>query len=137
MDIEFGNLGKLDTHGTGWFIGFSEWTRSGSADAPNLRYMPKDALASTIHAKWMLHPANDDRGTQKPPSEGRTISILVSDGGRFRIQFAPNERFDATNTVQYLLDAHGDFVIWGEDIHHRWFVDRECTILTLRWIPKP
>ncbi|EKV00424.1 hypothetical protein Lepto7375DRAFT_2538 [Leptolyngbya sp. PCC 7375] len=26
MDIEFGNLDNLDTNGTGWFIGFSDWT---------------------------------------------------------------------------------------------------------------
>lgn len=135
MDIEFGNAGKLDTHGTGWFIGFSQWTQSGNAEAANLRYIPKGSLAHTLHAKWMVHPAGDDRGSQKPPSEGRTISILVSERGVFRIQFAPNQHFGASETVEYTLNAHGDFIIWGENIHHRWFVDEECTILSLRWTP--
>lgn len=136
MDIEFGNAGKVDTHGTGWFVGFSDWTKSGGA-GPNLRYMPKEGLAHTIHAKWMHHPAGDDRGTKKPPSEGRTISIMVSEGGLFRIEFAPDERFDASDTHRYVLKDHADFVIWGEDIYHRWFVDEDCTILTLRWVPVP
>jgi len=24
--VEFGNAGGLDTRGTGWFVGFSDWT---------------------------------------------------------------------------------------------------------------
>lgn len=139
MDIEFGNAGTLDTHGTGWFIGFSDWTKSSAdqsrAQSPSLRYMPQGGLAHTIHAKWMVHPAHDDRGTHKPPSQGRTISILVSERGLFRIEFAPDERFDPSASSAYTLKAHGDFVIWGEGLHHRWFVDEECTILTLRWVP--
>jgi hypothetical protein len=135
QDIEFGNAGRLETNQTGWFIGFSEWAKSGDAQSANLRYMPEGAPAHTLHAKWMTHPAGDDRGTQKPPSDGRTISILVSDTGLFRIQFAPTERFDIHDTVEYRLTTHGDYVIWGESIHHRWFVDQSCTILTFRWIP--
>ena len=69
MDIEFGNAGAINTNGTGWFIGFSEWAKANLAGVTDLRYMPKDALARTLHVKWMDHPANDDRGTVKPPSE--------------------------------------------------------------------
>jgi hypothetical protein len=135
VEIEFGNVGQLDTHGTGWFIGFSDWVKSRDDQIPSLRYMPKDHLAHTLHAKWMSHPVHDDRGTHKPPSEGRTISLLVSNEGLFRLQFAPNDVFSESQTVEYRLNNHGDFVIWGEHIHHRWFVDQACTILTLRWIP--
>ncbi len=28
MDLEFGNAGSIDTRGTGWFVGFSDWTRA-------------------------------------------------------------------------------------------------------------
>lgn len=135
MDIEFGNAGTLETDQTGWFIGFSQWAKSREAQAANLRYMPKDSLLHTLHVKWMAHSANDNRGTQKPPSQGRTISMLVSENGSFRIHFAPNDQFDEAELIEYRLSAHGDFVIWGENIHHRWFVDEACTIMTLRWIP--
>lgn len=135
MDIEFGNVETLDTNGTGWFIGFSDWTKANVSGIPDLRFMSKDALAHTLHVKWMIHPANDDRGTAKPPSEGRTISILVSESGKFRLEFSKSQDFPTEQTIKYTLQNHGDFVIWGENIHHRWFVDETCTILTLRWVP--
>jgi hypothetical protein len=135
LDIEFGNAGELDTNNTGWFIGFSEWAKANVAGATDLRYMAKDALARTIHVKWMDHPANDPRGTAKPPSEGRSISILVSESGKFRIEFSADADFPAGKVVRHRLLKHGDFVAWGENIHHRWFVDEACTILTIRWIP--
>jgi hypothetical protein len=136
MDIEVGNAGAVDTNGTGWFIGFSDWTKSTTdRSLASLRYMPKNSLAHTLHMKWMEHPADDDRGQQKPPSAGRTISILVSQAGRFRIQFSNSETFADQQIVETCLSKHGDFVIWGEDIYHRWFVDEQCTVLTLRWIP--
>lgn len=135
MDIEFGNVGALDTKGTGWFIGFSDWTKTNAAGVANLRFMAQDTLAHTIHAKWMVHPVHDDRGAAKPPSEGRTISILVSESGRFRLEFSLDERFGMAQTLRHTLEQHGDFVIWGKNIYHRWFVDQACTILTLRWVP--
>ncbi|HIK14183.1 MAG TPA: hypothetical protein IGS53_02610 [Leptolyngbyaceae cyanobacterium M33_DOE_097] len=135
MDIEFGNVGELNTKHTGWFIGFSDWTRTNAVGTPNLRYMAQDALARTLHAKWMLHPAGDDRGIAKPPSEGRTISILVSESGRFQLEFSLDEQFAEAQTRRYTLQRHGDFIIWGENIYHRWFVEQACTILTLRWVP--
>jgi hypothetical protein len=135
VDIEFGNAGALDTNNTGWFVGFSDWTKANIADVTNLRFMEKDALAQTIHMKWMVHPANDPRGAIKPPSEGRTLSILVSEAGRFRLEFSADDRFSPDQSVLHTLQSHGDFVVWGDRIYHRWFVDEACTILTLRWTP--
>jgi len=131
MDVEFGNAGDLFTGGTGWFLGFSEWAK---AEA-NLRFMPRERRSHTLSMKWMNHPEGDDRGTAKPPSEGRTISILVSENGRFRIEFSEDSAFPKDATSEFMLSRHGDFVIWGERLFHRWFVDDACTILTLRWIP--
>ena len=135
MDIEFGNAGALDTNGTGWFIGFSDWARANVAGVPDLRFMAKGALAHTIHAKWMAHPKGDDRGTAKPPSDGRTLSILVSESGRFRLEFSGDGTFPAGRVVAHTLERHGDFVIWGTNLHHRWFVDEACVVLTFRWVP--
>jgi hypothetical protein len=137
MDLEFGNAGAIDTTGTGWFIGFSDWARANVPGAVDLRYVPGSAPCHTLGVKWMSHSAGDDQGTSKPPSEGRSISILVSEKGRFRLEFSRDKNFPASQVVQHTLQAHGDFVIWGENIHHRWFVDEECVILTIRWIPIP
>jgi hypothetical protein len=135
VDIEFGNINNLDTRGTGWFIGFSEWAKANVAGVPDLRYAAKNSLVHTVHAKWMEHPEGDLRGSAKPPSDGRTISILVSEAGRFQLQFSDKADFPVESTAQYTLENHGDFVIWGENIYHRWSVDAKCVILTFRWIP--
>ena len=135
MEIEVGNAGAVDTGGTGWFIGFGDWTLSDDPGPVNLRFLPPDALARGLQVKWMTHPAHDPRGTGKPCSEGRTISLLVSEGGRFRLEFSPEPSFSPGGLVRHTLDRHGDFVIWGPGLHHRWFVDETCTILTIRWTP--
>ena len=135
MDIEFNNAGDIDTNGNGWFIGYSDGAKAGIDGVTDLRYMPKDAEAHTITVKWMFHPAGDDRGQTKPPSEGRTISILVSESGNFVLDFSPSDDFGDPRTVRHELKRCGDFVIWGEGIYHKWSVNNECTILTIRWIP--
>jgi hypothetical protein len=135
VDIEVGNAGALNTSGTGWFMGFSDWAKANVAGATDLRFMAKNSLAHTIHAKWMVHPKGDDRGTAKPPSDGRTISILVREGGAVRLEFSADKNFPAGHVTTHTLQKHGDFVIWGENIHHRWFVDQASVILTFRWVP--
>ncbi|MGH8503922.1 MAG: hypothetical protein ACREVE_15945 [Gammaproteobacteria bacterium] len=135
MDIEFNNIAELDTGGTGWFMGFSDWAKAMLAGVADLRYMPADQRSHALCMKWMAHPAHDPRGVAKPPSQGRTLSILVSETGCFRLEFARDRDFPAQHLRRCTLRRHGDFVIWGEGLHHRWFVDQACTILTLRWIP--
>jgi hypothetical protein len=136
MDVEFGNAGEIFTDETGWFVGFSEWAKTGSAERSELRFMPKEQRSHTLCVKWMFHPACDGRGEAKPPSEGRTLSILVSEGGRFRIEFSERSDFPPEETIGFRLERHGDFFVWGERLHHRWFVDADCTLLTIRWIPE-
>lgn len=133
MDIEFNNAGSVNTNGTGWFVGFSEWANP--ANAADLRYIPAETRSHHLSIKWMEHPAHDPRGVGKPLSEGRTISLLVSEQGRFRIQFSEHPDFPAGQGVEHVLEQQGDFVIWGENLYHRWVVDQTATILTVRWIP--
>ena len=140
MEIECGNTSNLDTEGTGWFIGFSSWTRNpqvaGLPQSPaDLRFMPAETQVQSLQVKWMVHPAGDPRGATKPASKGRTISILVSETGRFHLEIAPDARFDPCCVQRHLLRHHGDFLIWGAGLHHRWWVEETCTILTLRWVP--
>jgi len=134
LQIETGNAGKLDTQGTGWFLGFSEWTRSGESGDGGLRHVPADACSRGLCMKWMAHRAGDPRGVDKPISEGRTISILVG-SGRFRIAFSDSPEFPPEATREHLLCETGDFVAWGEGVYHRYAVDADCTVLTLRWSP--
>ncbi|WP_151637609.1 hypothetical protein [Noviherbaspirillum aerium] len=136
MDIEFGHLDGIDTQGTGWFLGFSDWVRDSSNEAGGLRYMPSDRRSHTLAMKWMRHAAGDPRGSGKPVSEGRTISILVGMPGRFRLQFSEYPDFPEESIAEYLLETNGHFCLWGEGIHHRYTVEEGCTILTLRWIPE-
>jgi hypothetical protein len=136
MDIEFGNAAQLDTNDTGWFIGFSEWTKANLQSTTSLRYMPQAQRAHTLSMKWMQHPAHDPRGIVKPASTGRTVSILVSELGGFRLEFSQHPDFPEDLFVRYILRRHGDFVIWGGNLYHRWFADADSTILTLRWVPE-
>lgn len=136
MHIEFNNASALDTKGTGWFVGFSEWAKANEPGVFDLRYLPREMRSHSLCMKWMAHPKGDPRGGSKPPSEGRTLSILVSESGRFRLQFCEHPEFAVGQVVEYALDRHGQFVVWGEGLYHRWFVDADCTILTLRWVPE-
>jgi len=135
MDVEFGNAGELFTNNTGWFIGFSEWNKIGSDEQSALRLVPNEQRLHALCVKWMFHPSGDDRGVAKPPSQGRTLSILASERGVFRVQFSEDPEFPADRTTEFRLRRHGDFALWGDRLHHRWFVDADCTILTVRWIP--
>jgi len=135
MDVEFNNVANLDTGGTGWFIGFSDWASARLPGVSDLRYMPAELRSHSLCMKWMTHPAGDPRGVAKPPSMGRTLSVMVSDAGRFRLQFARDQKFSKGQMRCYTLRRQGDFVIWGENLHHRWQVEEACTILTLRWVP--
>ena len=135
MDVEFGNAGQLDTKGTGWFVGFSDWARAGNAGVTDLRYIDKHSLSHTLSIKWMSHPSKDKNGGDKPISVGRTISILASEAGKFRIKFSLDPTYPPATTQEYFLENHGDFVAWGEGVYHSWGVDEPCVIATVRWIP--
>lgn len=135
MDIEFGNLDNLDTNGTGWFIGFSDWTKSESANDTNLRFNPYGQEFSNLSVKWMHHKVGETKGLNKPLSYGRTITMLMSATGGFRIEFSERPGFKEADTQSCLLANRGDFVIWGENLYHQAFVESDSTTLTIRWEP--
>ena len=133
MDVEFGNAGELDTHGTGWFVGFSEWAKA-SQRVP-LRFMPADLASTGLCVKWFMHTPGNPNGQPKPLSEGRTISIMVGEPGEFRLEFSAGSSFDAGETLMHVLQRVGDFAIWGSGLYHRAFCVRPACILTIRWLP--
>ena len=130
--LEFGNAGELDTQGTGWWIGFSDWTRDGGAD---LRHMPPGLAASGVSAKWYDHPAGHPNGEAKPVSEGRSVSLLAGDAGAFRLDFSPDPAYPPDRTFTRVLRRRGDFAAWGAGLYHRAFGLLDSSILTLRWVP--
>ena len=113
MTIEFGNAGSLDTGGSGWFIGFGPWISDGHGASHPLRFMAEDRAARAFQMKWMHHPAGDDRGSGKPPRQRRTISMLVSESGAFRREFATSADFEERELIRQRLGNNGDYVIRG------------------------
>jgi hypothetical protein len=107
MEIEFGNASEVDTRGTGWFVGCGAWTRNGGLD---LHHIPEEARSRGVCLKWIDHHAGDPNGVGKPPSVGRKVSILVSDSGRFRVEFSDDPAFPEGRTVAHTLTRRGDFV---------------------------
>ena len=132
MDIEFGNSGSLDTNETGWFVGFSDWTKS---TGNNLRNLPFDSCHKGLCIKWYEHKVGIPNGEAKPISTGRTISILVGDSGEFKLEYSSTEIYKPENTKEFTLTESGDFVIWGSNIYHRAYCLKPSKILTVRWEP--
>jgi len=132
MEIEFGNASEVETNGTGWFIGFSQWAKT---ESPSLRHMPAELASTGLCVKWFLHNAGDPNGEPKPVSEGRTISILVGQPSEFKIEFSKSAAFEPSDTTTFVLRRPGDFVIWGPGIYHRAFGLQHACILTIRWLP--
>lgn len=133
LPVEFGNADDLDTHQTGWMIGFSDWTQ----DEPHhLRHVPAGTLSAGLCVKWFCHAEGDPNGEDKPISVGRTMSILVSEGSEFRIDFSADPTFPPEATLVHTLRQRGDFLIWGAGVHHRAFGLKPATIMTIRWDPQ-
>lgn len=130
MDIDTGNAHDTDTQGTGWFIGFSPWTLPSTA---GLRHVPKDQPVTGLCVKWFHHPPGHESGA-KPVSEGRTASILVTDGGHFEIDFCMDASF-ASGVRTVVLRREGDYAVWGAGLHHRWRCIDSATVATVRWSP--
>jgi hypothetical protein len=137
MDIEIGDANAVDTQGTGWFVGHGPWVPRPGPATPGLRWVPEAAACTGVSMKWMRHPAGDPRGTGKPVSVGRTLSILVGEGGRFRLELSEDPDFPDGATERVTLERAGQYCAWGAGLHHRYAIDADCTILTLRWVPTP
>ncbi|MEW6344131.1 MAG: hypothetical protein AB1704_26030 [Pseudomonadota bacterium] len=129
-NVEFGNAGDLNTNGTGWFVGFSEWTKGSSTE---LRHVDAGESSAGLCIKWFAHPAGDPNGEAKPLSEGRTMSILVSPASEFRLEFSTTVDFAPNELLAHTLRRQGEFVIWGLGIFHRAYGIQSASILTVRW----
>ena len=83
--------------------------------------------------KWFDHPTGHDSGATKPVSVGRTVSILVTEGSRFELDFCEDAAFPPERTRAVVLQRPGDYAAWGAGLFHRWRCVQRATIATLRW----
>ena len=114
--LEIGNaweLRSLDVPMTNWIVGEGPTIPTNS-----LRFMRQfnknkgitGDSATDVAIKWFVHSPEDDPdwGGKKPKSDGRTMSILASEG-EFQLVFTKDE-----TTYTLTLDQPGDFAIWGQ-----------------------
>jgi hypothetical protein len=98
----------------GWFIGrFVE--------------MPHDLRSSqTVEVKWSTHLAGTQKQFWGVSEEATTLCVLIK--GNVSIQFPGRE----CNLTQ-----EGDYAIWSAGVPHRWAVEQESLVLTVRWPSAP
>jgi hypothetical protein len=131
--IEYGNAGEVTTNGTGWIIGYGPWLAEAVLrHTPEATIRPAEGERLEVTVKWYSHPRGQ-RDEANKPSNGRTISLLVSERGGFRLTFSNLEK---THFTECVLSRHGDFVVWGEGLNHKWVTEYPSTVLTVRWEPR-
>lgn len=130
MHLVTGNFSDADTRGTGWVVGFSDWTRLPGSD---LLHVPQDAALSGLCLKWYDHADGHESGNTKAPSTGRTVSLLVNEGAHFELDFSEDPGFPPERTRTVVFRRAGDYAAWGAGVQHRWRCVRRSTILTVRW----
>jgi len=137
--LEYGNAWQLrppDQPHSNWIIGDHpaipkdslRFVRHRSATA--CQEIP--ALVQNLSLKWFEHQLDDcpEWGQAKPPSQGRTLSLLAG-AGEFELRFrrGPDE-------LVLVLDVPGDYALWGEGLEHCWRPLRPSSMLTMRWLPQ-
>ncbi len=136
--LEYGNAWQLrspDQPHSNWIIGDHP-----AIPKHSLRFVPHSglnagpdapALLENLCVKWFEHQPDDNPawGQAKPPSQGRTLSLLAGEG-EFELRFrrGPEE-------LVLVLDVPGDYALWGEGLEHCWRPLRPSPLLTLRWQP--
>jgi hypothetical protein len=85
--------------------------------------------AANLAVKWFVHDPADppEWGERKPPSVGRTLSLLAAPGA-FELRFRRGE-----DEAEVVLEEPGDFALWGPGLAHSWRVLAPSVVLTVRW----
>ncbi|MEU8262275.1 signal peptidase I [Micromonospora sp. NPDC048999] len=88
---------------------------------------PGDVRHSTeVEVKWGAHPAGEARSAWATGERRTALLVLIS--GAFRVELPDR-------TV--VLREPGDYVVWGRDVDHSWYAERESVVLTVRWPSVP
>ena len=94
----------------GWFLG---------------HFVPEsdvDLHSRDVEIKWGVHRRGETRAEWSPPSEARTVTLLIR--GRFAVLFHDHE---------ILLEREGDFAYFGPGVAHSFRCDEDSLMLTVRW----
>jgi len=136
--LEYGNAWQLrpsDQPHSNWIIGDHPAIPTDSlrfvrhrTEAPGLE---TPDLMQNLSLKWFEHQLDDCPawGQNKPPSQGRTLSLLAGEG-EFELRFRRG-----SGELVLVLDVPGDYALWGEGLEHSWRPLRPSSLLTLRWLP--
>jgi len=136
--LEYGNAWQLrppDQPHSNWIIGDHPAIPTDSlrfvrhrTEVPGLE---TPDLMQNLSLKWFEHQLDDCPawGQNKPPSQGRTLSLLAGEG-EFELRFRRG-----SGELVLVLDVPGDYALWGEGLEHSWRPLRPSSLLTLRWLP--
>jgi hypothetical protein len=93
-------------------------------------FVPPDLglrATSDVEVKWGTHRLGDAR-PEWGANDATTLSVLVS--GCIRYEFADGSAV--------ALERRGDYALWAPGVAHRWWIEREDTVVfTVRWPSRP
>ena len=92
-------------------------------------FMEGPRRSSEVEVKWGAHGREESSPGWSHCETATTLSVLVS--GRFELAF----RNVPENTV--MLNAPGDYVLFGPGVSHRWTAVEDAVIMTVRWPSLP
>jgi hypothetical protein len=113
VGINFGNANDASPEYKGWFTGHFV------GEPDDLEH------SEAVEIKWGVHGPGDERA-EWSSDQATTITILIR--GRMRMIFQDRE---------YVLEKEGDYVIWASAIPHKWAVEADSLIITVRWSSPP
>jgi hypothetical protein len=131
--VEVGNAWALrspDEPQTNWFLGDHP-----GIPADSLRFLrhgghPEGGqVVENLALKWFHHDPGDPTawGEAKPISSGHSLSLLAGPGA-FELRFSREGE-----ELRLLLEAPGDFALWGPGLGHSWRALEPSVVMTLRW----
>lgn len=110
----FGNANADNVRSSGWFIG---------------QFVPPELglrHQTDVELKWGVHPDGDKRPSPWANRNGTTISVLIE--GALRVAF----HVDGVEK-QVMLEAKGDYVVFGPDTVHSWEATGDTIVLSIRF----
>lgn len=108
-EIHKGNTYTDGAERRGWFVG---------------PFMPANSLlhSNQVEIKWVEHKAGEVREGWVEDEKRTSLCVLLA--GKYLLHF------DQTSA---LLEEPGDYVLWGEDVAHKWEAIEDSLIVTVRW----
>ncbi len=113
QSVYFGNVNNESTAQRGWFIGhFIE-------DKDSLRF------SQDVEMKWGIHQKGERRDEWSVCATATTMSLVVQ--GQMRMIFREQE----------MVLKPGDYYISQPQVEHKYVIEEDSVILTVRWPSLP